>query len=234
MRSTPDAAWRTAWARLPAERGDHDVLGVGTLDQVGRGRAERAGDQGGAVGEGDVEQWFVALGRHREPTADLQAFLLGRDRDVVATEEIIEELLVLDGEQRIEGDVETAGLGADVLRWQQQVDAVRLVTDLVLDPAELGLEHAGRVPDRPQDAQPSGLRDGGDHVAAMAERQDRELDAEHLGDSRAHVADGTGTARPVAADRPLWKSVPERLGSTGKSLDGVGTQSARSRTVSGC
>jgi hypothetical protein len=47
--------------RGSGQRGHHHVVVMGAGHQVGRRRPERAGDQPDAVGEGDVEQRFVAL-----------------------------------------------------------------------------------------------------------------------------------------------------------------------------
>ena len=57
---------------------------------------------------------------------------------------------------------------------------------MVVDPVELDLELVGRERDGAEDAEPAGLGDRGDDVAAVAEGEDRELDAEPVADGCAH------------------------------------------------
>ena len=68
-----------------------------------------------------------------------------------------------------------------VLRRHDDVDAVRLAVDVLVDPVELDLELLGRERERAEHAEPAGLAHRGDDVAAVAEGEDRELDPEHLG-----------------------------------------------------
>jgi hypothetical protein len=49
---------------------------------------------------------------------------------------------------------------------------------VVIDPAQLALELIGAVRVRPENAEPAGIGDCGDDVAAVTERQERELNAE--------------------------------------------------------
>ncbi len=67
IRSTPAAACRRACSRGAGQRGHQHVVVVGALDEVGRRRPERTGDQPDVVGEGNFEQRLVALGRDVEP-----------------------------------------------------------------------------------------------------------------------------------------------------------------------
>ena len=91
-----------------------------------------------------------------------------------------------------------------VLRRDDEVDAVGSVADLVLDPLEVDLELFGGVGDGTEHAEAAGLRHGRDHVAAVAEREDRELDAEHVGGGGLH-----GSLWPAreSATKRLWSLV---------------------------
>ena len=108
IRSTPELAWRTAWATLPASAATTTSWAWARSIRSGGGGTEGARDQAGPVGERHVEQRLVALRRHVEPGSHRPPFLLVRYLDAVAAQEVVEELLVLDGEQRVEGDVEPA------------------------------------------------------------------------------------------------------------------------------
>jgi hypothetical protein len=83
--------------------------------------------------------------------------------------------------------IDPALLDADILGRQQQIDTVRLAAGPLLDPGQLGFQPLRAVCDGAEDAEPTRIGDGGDHVSAVAERTDRELDAEHLGDSGSHA-----------------------------------------------
>jgi hypothetical protein len=75
---------------------------------------------------------------------------------------------------------EVAGFAACVAGGHHDVDAVGLSADLLVDPRELDLELLGREGEGAQHAEAARLGDGGDHVAAMAEREDRDVDAERV------------------------------------------------------
>ena len=81
------------------ERGHQHVAVVGALDQVGRRRPERAGDQPDVVGEGHVEQRLVSLGRDVE-AAGRRPGLLGARRYAVARQYVVDERAVLLGQRR--------------------------------------------------------------------------------------------------------------------------------------
>ena len=186
IRSTPAAACRRACCGGAGQRGDQHVVVVGPLNEVRRRRPERAGDQPDVVGEGDVEQRLVSLRRDVEPAALSRATArrAPRCRSGPAGRRGTR------GAPRAAGPgllgVDAALLGADVLGRQQQVDAVGLAAGLLLDPGQLDLQPLGAVRDRAEDAEAPGVGHRGDHVAAVAEGADRELNAEHLGDSGSH------------------------------------------------
>jgi SAM-dependent methyltransferase len=74
-----------------------------------------------------------------------------------------------------------------VLGRDDQVDPVGPVTDVLVQPGQLGLQLVGLEADRPQDSQTSGVGHGRGHVAAVGESEDRELDPEAVADLGAHV-----------------------------------------------
>ena len=148
-------------------------MGQGDLElRTGRGGRERGGTAAGAL----------------EATAAGRLVVVGRELGhLVAAEDVVDELLVLGGDELADVvDRVAAVLVAGVLGRHDEVDAVGPVADLVLDPGEVDLELLGRVGHRAEHAEPAGLRDGGDDVAAVGEGEDRELDVEQVGDGGAH------------------------------------------------
>jgi hypothetical protein len=73
-----------------------------------------------------------------------------------------------------------------VLAGDDDVDAVGLVTDVLVDPGELDLELFGRKADGAEHAEAAGLADRRDHVAAVGEGEERELDAESIAEGGVH------------------------------------------------
>ncbi|MGX1336818.1 hypothetical protein AB7M73_002078 [Bradyrhizobium japonicum] len=57
---------------------------------------------------------------------------------------------------------------------------------MIVDPFQLAFERVGRVHRGTQHAKAAGTADGGNDVAAMAEGEQRELDAQHVTDRRFH------------------------------------------------
>ena len=84
------------------------------------------------------------------------------------------------------------------------------VADLVLYPVEVDLQLLWAVGHRSEYSEPSGLRDSCDHVAAVGEREDRELDVEQFGDGRVHGPTLWVQAAPdvisVVVTQSLWDS----------------------------
>ena len=76
------------------------------------------------------------------------------------------------------------GVHALVLVGDDDVDAVGVVADVLVDPVELDLELLGAEPDGAEHAEAAGLADGDDDVAAVGEGEDRELDAELVAERR--------------------------------------------------
>src|SRR5207247_6127586 len=118
------------------------------------------------------------------------------------------------------------------------VDAVRVLADVLVDPVELDGELFGREADGPEHAEPTRLADSGDHVAAVGESEDRELDAELVAEGRSHGVilpqnwnafhnEGSPTTRPP----PSTTCWPPSASSTAASV--TSTTSRCSRATSG-
>jgi len=145
------------------------------------------------VGERDLKIGVLRLGRHRcrsvaSTSSDAPAALVvGKCRHAVALEDVVDVSLVLGGDQLANlADVETAFVGAGVFGRHDQVDAKGAVTDLVLDPLEIDLELLRRMGNRTEHAEATRFGDGGDDVATVGEREDRNVDPEHVGHRGLH------------------------------------------------
>jgi hypothetical protein len=73
----------------------------------------------------------------------------------------------------------------DVFR-NQDVDAVRLAVDMIVDPFQLLLDGIRRMRRRTQHAKAAGAAHGRNHVAAMAEGKQGKLDSQHVANRRFH------------------------------------------------
>ena len=107
----------------------------------------------------------------------------------VAAEHVLDVLLVALGDHRLERRlVERRHLAGGERVRHDDVDAVRLPADVLVDPVELDLELIVRVGERAEHAEPARAADGRDDVAAVAEGEDRELDPELLAESEFHFS----------------------------------------------
>ena len=68
----------------------------------------------------------------------------------------------------------------------QQVDAIGVAIDVVVEPAQLDIEGFRGVAGATEHTESAGVAHGGDHVATMAECEQRELDVEHGTDFVVH------------------------------------------------
>ncbi len=202
--------------RASRERTDQPAFLLHPVDQELRRRAECVGDEGGPVGQRDLELWSGRVGAER------RVAVVARDRGprsgvvvdgqfghLVAGENVVDELPVRVGDEGPDVVERVAPtLVAGVLGRHDQVDAVRPVADLRLDPGEVDLQLLGRVGDRAEHTEAAGLRHRGDHVAAVAEGEDRELDVEHFGGGGLHgrlpLLAWRPVARSVRRTIPLW------------------------------
>ena len=112
------------------------------------------------------------------------------DRDAVVGEDLLAEVQVLLRHhlaqrlgQLLGGQVRVHAL---VLVRDDDVDAVRVVADVLVDPVELDLQLLGGEADGAEHAEPAGLADRDDDVAAMGEGEDRELDTEFVANGGVH------------------------------------------------
>jgi hypothetical protein len=127
---------------------------------------------------------FVRLARH-----------LGERRDLVFLEHPVDPLHGLLGDQlakdvRVDlallvGPAEPLVL-SDIAHGHHRIDAVGLVAYVLVDPSTLDLELLGREGQRAENAEASGVGDGGDHVAAVAEGENRNIDPEEIAELGAH------------------------------------------------
>ena len=78
------------------------------------------------------------------------------------------------------------GVHALVLIGNHDVHAVRMVADPLVDPVEFDLELLRRVADGAEDSVPTRLAHRDHDVAAVGEREDRELDAELVAKGSVH------------------------------------------------
>ena len=131
-------------------------------------------------------------GRRLGPAEQLQAVAVAvLDRHTVIGKDLLGEVQMLLGHhlaQRL-GELlgGQVGVHALVLVRDHDVDPVRVVADVLVDPLQLDLELLGREADRPQHAETAGLAHRDDDIAAVREREDRKLDAEFVADGSVHA-----------------------------------------------
>ena len=132
---------------------------------------------------------------------DYAALLLASIAHLVIRQQLLDELPVGVGDQGLEVGLELVGVGgahALVLAGDHDVDAVGLVADVLVDPVQLDLELLRGEADGAEHAEAAGLGDGDDDVTTVGEGEDRELDAELLGQVGLH---GSGLLSGVAFSR---------------------------------
>ena len=104
--------------------------------------------------------------------------VVGEFGDVVLLEGVLDEVAVGLGDHGFElvlgGGGGTGGEGGG----HDNVDAVGLAVDVLVDPGELDLELVGGEGEGAEDAEAAGLGDGGDDVAAVGEGEDGEFDVQ--------------------------------------------------------
>ncbi len=145
--STPASLCVSACYGDAAQRGDQATGVVDRVDHLGRRRAERVGDEAHLrVLEGDLRpaasRWprSSRAARHR-------VLVLGQLGHAVVGEELLGEVAVLLGHhvaQRLGQLLRVHLAHALVLAGDDDVDAVGLVADVLVDPLELDLELLGR------------------------------------------------------------------------------------------
>ena len=175
--------------RRAAQRRDLATLRVDVLDHVGGRRPQRVGDElhlrmcerdlhlrrGGRLGPAEqLERVVVAFGRRHAVVVEE----LAGEVEMRLRHHLLQHLREVLG-----GHV---GVHALVLVRDHDVDAVRPVADVLVDPVELDLELLGAEAHRAQDAEAAGLAHRHHNVTAVGEREDRELDAELVADRGTH------------------------------------------------
>ena len=147
------------------------------------------------MGERNLEQRVGLIGRERHGgvaaagAAQYRAVLavVGERRHVVAAQDVVDEGDVFGRDELADVvDGVAAFIGAGVLGGHDDVDAVRPAADLLLDPGEIDLELFRRVGHGAEHTHAAGFGHRGGDIAAVREREDRNVDAEHLGNSRLH------------------------------------------------
>ena len=158
------------------------------------------------MGEGDIEQ-SGGMGRGPADHPVGAPLRFGDLRHTVVGEDLEGELLVLRRYQSPDLGLELVGVHlvhALVLGRNDDVDPVRLVADVLVDPSELHLELLGSEADGTEDADAPGVGDRGHDVAAVGEGEDGELDAQLAADFGVHRWGSFGGSGPVAeGDRPV-------------------------------
>ena len=195
---------------------------MGPLDEVCGRRPERRCDEVCVVCEQHVEERRHALRVDPHATdSPSRRVVVGRRWHVVASEQLVDPVPVLLGKQLDElAAIETALVGARELLGHQQVDAERLSLHLLLDPAEVDVELLGGVRDGTEDAAPACVGHRRDDVAAVAEAEDGDVDADEVSGRCAHRTILLVTVLPrdrrwgswgtVSVRRLLW-SRPHRV-----------------------
>ena len=173
-------------AGAAAEGADQHAVGVSSLDDIRRGRAEGVDDHRHRVLEHDIDL-ARALDLDGQARGLQHALVpVGEGRHAVLLEQVLDVPAVLFGDGRLEAvEIEVLALAHELL-GHGEVHAVGLAADVGVDPGQLDLELVGAVGEGPENAVATGLAHGGDDVSAVGEREQRELDAEALGDGRAH------------------------------------------------
>jgi hypothetical protein len=176
---------------------------VNLLDHIGRWRPQRVGDELDLA----VLQRHLDLrrGGRRRPAKQLvhRMVAFGQPRDAVVGEDLVGEAAVLLRNRRQQLLLELFRVDlthALVLAGDDDIDAVGLVSDVVVDPFELDFELVGGEADGAQHTEAAGAADCRHHVAAVAEGKDGELDPQLVAEFSTHLRCPSDL---VACTRPL-------------------------------
>ena len=165
------------------------------LDDLNRRRAEGVGDEGHLlVLEGDLH---LRGGGGFSPPEELQRVVLTwvGEGHAVVEEELAGELQVAGWDHLAEhfGEFIARHVGVHtlVLIRDHDVDAVGVVTNVLVDPVELDLELLRAEAHGAEDAEAAGLGHRHHHVAAVGEGEDGEFNTEFVANWRVHTAIST-------------------------------------------
>jgi len=154
-----------------------------------------------------TSSWDFELGQSRgyRPAQKPSPLLVfGELGHAVVGEELRGEFAVLGGNRGLELLLELIRIElthALVLLGDDGVDGVGLVADTLVDPSQLDLELLRRESHRAKHPHSPGLADGHHDVAAVGEREDRDIDPEKVTNLGSHDGDSRSEARPVLARR---------------------------------
>ena len=186
---------------------------VDLLDHVGRRSAEGVGDEPDLV---VVQRAHSSRGlpvASVHPIIPLRRWSSGGLGHAVLVEQTSGETAVVVGHHRLQLGLELHRVHlahALVLAGDDDVDAVGVLADVLVEPVELDLELLGREADGAEHAESAGVGHRRDDVAAMGEGEDRELDAEPVADLGVH-----GLSPCVWGTQELWSRIVCRERSEG-------------------
>ena len=214
MMSTPFARCFSAWRTELASAATCMPCSCAVCDDVRGRRAERVDEQRRRGARARPRAGRVRWCRSSR-AGGARLDVVGHRRDAVLGEDLLDEVTVLLRDHRLELAFEIAGLDRGTRLGRErgrhhEIDAVRLAVDVLVDPGELHLELVGGEVQGPEHAESAGVGHCRDDVAAVAEREDRELDAEGVTDWCTH-------------DRTLARTRSTPLGCAAMSRGG-GTQ----------
>ncbi len=174
---------------LGAGEGAHqDALVACALHDRRRRHAQRVHEQPDGMAEGDVEKASRAAFAH--VVRIVVAALPGRPKiggiDAMLGEQAGDMPAMLGGDARLEVGRRQPTLLVLHLVGDQQVDAVGLAVDVLVDPFEIDFQALRGVGDGAQHAEAAGVRHRRHDVAAMAESEQGKLDSELPAQSRLH------------------------------------------------
>ena len=186
--STPASACLITCSRAPASAPTatpasraRDIMKSGGTPRAFTTIADRMrkGDVEDGTGAGLAHVVADAVAHHLVPEV--------RRVDVVIGEETLDVAFVLEGNPVFEFLAGQPALLAVHARGDQQVDAVWFSADAFVDPGEFDLEGFGGVAGGAEHAETACAADAGHDVAAVAEGEQREVDAEQCACFRVHA-----------------------------------------------
>ena len=168
-------------APFTGQGADENAFFVCRLNHIGGRGAERADQKPGLVLQGNINDPPGFFLRVTQPTS------LGRRRigrqfghpDLF--QQLVEKLLMRLRNKLLKRFAgQPALVGADIVGRHHQIDPIRDIAQLLVYPGEINLQPLVGMNRRPKHAQPARLADRHDHIPAVGEGKNRELDSEHV------------------------------------------------------